>query len=115
MHSFRFEAVYECGVSHLLSISREFDLMASWNRFVLNPCVLHEPTPFSSLLVSQAGPETCTRETWPARAQASVFVHGVLPSSARLLRHIARSLSAGVVSRVLCTASVGCSASLVQV
>ncbi len=52
VHSFRFEAVYDCGVSHLLSISREFDLMASWNRFVLNPCVLHEPTTFSSVLVS---------------------------------------------------------------
>ena len=51
VHSFRFEATYDCGVAHLLSISREFDLMASWNRFVLNPCVLQEPTLFSSLLV----------------------------------------------------------------
>ncbi len=53
VHSFRFEAIYDCGVSHLLSISREFDLMASWNRFVLNPCVLQEPTLCSSLLVSR--------------------------------------------------------------
>ena len=65
VHSFRFEAVYTCGVSHLLSISREFDLMASWNRFVLNPCVLcePEPTPFSSLLVSGSQLETAEQST----------------------------------------------------
>lgn len=64
VHSFRFEAIYDCGVSHLLSISREFDLMASWNRFVLNPCVLQEPTLFSSLLVS------------PSLRDGSILAHG---------------------------------------
>ena len=34
IHSFRFEAAFDCGVDQLFAVAREFDLMSSWNKCV---------------------------------------------------------------------------------
>jgi len=32
IHSFRFEAAFDCQVEQLMAIAREFDLMSHWNK-----------------------------------------------------------------------------------
>ncbi len=49
MHSFRFEATYDCPVSHLLAITREFDLLGTWNRMALDPAILAELSNFTTV------------------------------------------------------------------
>ena len=32
IHSFRFEAAFDCQVAQLMALAREFDLMSHWNK-----------------------------------------------------------------------------------
>lgn len=54
VHSFRFEAVYDCPVSHMLAITREFDLLATWNKMALDPAILGEPSIFANIVYTGA-------------------------------------------------------------
>lgn len=49
-HSFRFEAIYDCPVSHLMAITREFDLLSTWNKYSKESAILAEPSTFESVL-----------------------------------------------------------------
>ena len=49
MHSFRFEAAFDCPADHLMAVAREFDLMSSWNRLSLDSAILAEPSIFTSV------------------------------------------------------------------
>ena len=50
IHSFRFEAAFDCPADQLLAVAREFDLMAAWNRLSLDPTILAEPSIFTSVV-----------------------------------------------------------------
>ena len=50
VHSFRFEATYECPLSHMLALTREFDLLGTWNRMALDPAILAEPSIFANIV-----------------------------------------------------------------
>ena len=63
MHSFRFEATYDCPLSHMLALTREFDLLGTWNRMALDPAILAEPSIFANIVYTGAAvtlPLTCT-------------------------------------------------------
>jgi hypothetical protein len=50
VHSFRFEATYDCPLSHMLALTREFDLLGTWNRMALDPDILAEPSIFANIV-----------------------------------------------------------------
>lgn len=49
-HSFRFEAIYDSPVSHLMAMNREFDLLSSWNKYSKDSAILAEIPPFQSVV-----------------------------------------------------------------
>jgi hypothetical protein len=54
VHSFRFEATYDCPLSHMLALTREFDLLGTWNRMALDPAILAEPSIFDNIVYTGA-------------------------------------------------------------
>ena len=54
VHSFRFEATYDCPLSHMLALTREFDLLGTWNRMALDPAILGEPSLFANIVYTGA-------------------------------------------------------------
>ncbi|KAK9818228.1 hypothetical protein WJX72_009079 [[Myrmecia] bisecta] len=54
VHSLKFEATFDCPLSHLLALAREFDLTSTWNRYVLDSTVIHEPSIFESFIYAAA-------------------------------------------------------------
>ncbi|KAK3280440.1 hypothetical protein CYMTET_11720 [Cymbomonas tetramitiformis] len=50
VHRFKFEATFETATLDLLSLAREFDLISSWNTFILDPTILCR-TSFTGLMV----------------------------------------------------------------
>ena len=50
IHSFRFEATFDCPADHLSAVAREFDLMSTWNKLSLDPTILCEPSIYTSVV-----------------------------------------------------------------
>lgn len=75
VHSFRFEATYDCPLSHMLALTREFDLLGTWNRMALDPAILGEPSIFANIVYT--GARSCRRRAH-RRAVAGCFVLAVV-------------------------------------
>ena len=54
MHSFKFEAVFDAPVEHMLALAREFDLTSSWNKYTLDSTILHEESIFETVVYAAA-------------------------------------------------------------
>ena len=54
VHSFKFEAVFDAPVEHLLALAREFDLTSSWNKYTLDSTILHEESIFETVVYAAA-------------------------------------------------------------
>ena len=52
MHSVKMESIVECGLEQLLSLAAEYDLMSSWNKFILDAAILHAPSMFETTVYS---------------------------------------------------------------
>ena len=86
MHSFKFEAVFDAPVEHMLALAREFDLTSSWNKYTLDSTILHEESIFETLVY------------------AAAWMPPPFPQADSVLQ--ARGLDLAEVSRNLCSAAV---------
>lgn len=66
VHSFRFEAAFDCPADHLTAVAREFDLMSSWNGLSLDSAILAEPSIFTSVGLASLWPKSNMHTTQPA-------------------------------------------------
>ena len=52
VHSIKLESVLDCSLERVLSLAAEYDLMPTWNKYVVDATVVAQPSIFDSYVYS---------------------------------------------------------------